>query len=105
MVAIAEREKQLLQRKTALLNRLKMVEGELLSHNNQDWEELAVEREGDEVLEDLGVAGQQELRAIESALGRIQEGTYGICQTCGADIAEERLDTLPFTPFCATCAK
>ena len=105
MVGIAEREKQLLARAAALTERLETVETELASHNNPDWEDLAIEREGDEVLEDLGVAGQQELRAIKGALARMQDGTYGTCQSCGATIAEARLDTLPFTPFCAKCAK
>ena len=45
--------------------------------------EQAVEREDEEVLEDLGAAGVQEVRMIEAALKRIAKGTYGICVSCG----------------------
>jgi RNA polymerase-binding transcription factor DksA len=39
-----------------------------------------------------------------AALNRIKAGDYGTCITCGARISEERLDVLPATPFCKTCA-
>ena len=41
---------------------------------------------------------------IDSALRRIEEGEYGYCTVCGSEIAAERLDIVPATPFCATCA-
>lgn len=91
-------------RRGELAGRLAAIEAELDSHNDPDWEELAVEREGDEVLEAEGVSAQQELRMIEAALARLAAGDYGICAKCGAEIAPERLDALPFTPFCRDCA-
>jgi RNA polymerase-binding transcription factor DksA len=84
--------------------RLDAIEIELDSLHNQDWEDLAIEREGDEVLEATGVAGQHEIRKIRAALHRMDGGTYGICARCGSDIAQERLNTLPYTPFCRSCA-
>ena len=50
-------------------------------------------------------SGKAEIAAIRAALGRIEEGIYGECVQCGDDIAEARLDLLPFTPFCADCAR
>ena len=91
-------------RKAELTARLAGIEAELESHEAKDWEEQAVEREGDEVLEGMGVNGQMELRQIEAALHRIVEGEYGFCTKCGAEIGEERLDLLPHTPFCRACA-
>lgn len=41
---------------------------------------------------------------IEAALDRVAEGTYGICVRCGEEIGGERLDVVPFTPFCRDCA-
>lgn len=70
----------------------------------KDWEEAAQEREDDEVLEALGQQEQAELRRIEAALDRIEQGEYGACAQCGADIAPARLELLPDTPFCAACA-
>ncbi|MDE3079488.1 MAG: TraR/DksA C4-type zinc finger protein, partial [Paracoccaceae bacterium] len=69
-----------------------------------DWEELATEREGDEVLETMGLSGQIEIRMIKAALARIDAEDYGHCVTCGEKIADARLDLLPYTPFCSKCA-
>src|ERR1700722_4143253 len=35
------------------------------------------------------------LRDVEKALARIEEGTYGICATCGKPIAPARLEAMP----------
>lgn len=40
------------------------------------------------------------LAQIEAALGRIADGSYGICQVCGGEIAEGRLEARPSTPYC-----
>lgn len=104
MTPIATRKAQLQSRLDELRGRLDSIEEELDSHQSQDWEELATEREGDEVLESMGTSGQHEMRMIEAALHRIDAGEYGACVKCGAEIAEERLDVLPWTPFCRTCA-
>lgn len=104
MIAISQRKAQLETRLAELQARFDGIENELDSHNSPDWEELATEREGDEVLEDLGTAGQLEMRQIAAALQRIDEGDYGLCTKCGAEISEERLDLLPQTPFCRSCA-
>jgi RNA polymerase-binding transcription factor DksA len=94
----------LLRRLRELGVRLTEIEKELVSHDNKDWEDLAVEREEDEVLESLGEAGLEEVRMIRAALKRFDEGTYGKCVSCGEAISEDRLDVLPATPFCRHCA-
>jgi RNA polymerase-binding protein DksA len=45
------------------------------------------------------------LEAIDAALGRIDDGTYGICRTCGQAIGEERLEALPWTTQCIDCKR
>ena len=104
MKTVEMRRAELEARRDDLTRRMQVIDAELDSHDSKDWEELATEREGDEVLEDLGMAAQTELRMIDAALARIEAGEYGICATCGATISEERLDVLPATPFCRTCA-
>ncbi|WP_425090176.1 TraR/DksA family transcriptional regulator [Tropicimonas sp. S265A] len=99
-----DREDQLKTRRTELLARLKGIDTELESHQSRDWEELAVERESDEVLEHLGEAGLKEVRLIDMALDRMKDGSYGICTQCGERISAERLNILPFTGACRTCA-
>ncbi len=101
---IATRKAALVAQKAATEGRLAAIEEELESHQNPDWEDLAAEREGDEVLETSGLTGQHDLRQIDAALSRIESGDYGTCVKCGAEIEDERLDVLPATPFCRTCA-
>ena len=100
----ADRRKAIEARLVELGQRLDSIEQELDSHHNPDWEDLATERETDEVLEATGRAGQAEIPQLRAALGRIDDGSYGQCVRCGNDIAEERLDVLPWTPFCRECA-
>jgi DnaK suppressor protein len=105
MIAIEQRKAQLETRLRELQTRLKRIEHDLDQPVSEDFSEQAVEREGEEVLEDLGTAGLQEIRMIEAALDRIAHGTYGICAVCGDPIGEERLDVLPQTPMCRDCAR
>ena len=44
------------------------------------------------------------LDKIDQALKRIEDGTYGICVSCGEEISEERLDVVPHAPRCRHCA-
>ena len=99
-----DRKAQLETRRAELLQRMQEVDEELGSHDSKDWEEAAIERETDEVLEQLGASSQEELRRIDAALERITTGDYGYCGHCGSEIAPKRLDLLPFTPFCQNCA-
>ena len=43
------------------------------------------------------------LNAIEEALWRIDQGSYGICRDCGEPIAFPRLDAIPWTRVCISC--
>ena len=43
------------------------------------------------------------LQAIEEALHRIEQGTYGVCRDCGEPIAEARLNAIPWTRVCISC--
>ena len=53
----------------------------------------------------LNRSGQEQwlLRAIESALGRIRDGTYGTCLSCGKEIDEKRLGAVPWAVHCIQC--
>jgi RNA polymerase-binding transcription factor DksA len=102
---VSARKAILERRLTELGARLDAIEEELDTHQNPDWEELATEREGDEVLEATGQAGLAEIRRIRAALRRIAESTYGDCARCGDPIGEARLDALPATPLCRRCAR
>ena len=43
------------------------------------------------------------LHEVDAALGRIAKGTYGSCESCGAQIPPERLDARPVARLCLDC--
>jgi len=45
------------------------------------------------------------LAEIDSALERIEAGTYGTCTNCGKQIPEERLEALPWATLCIDCRR
>ncbi|MEM6705459.1 MAG: TraR/DksA family transcriptional regulator [Acidobacteriota bacterium] len=48
--------------------------------------------------------GERELLIlIEEALQRLDDGTFGICLNCGTQIAEERLQAVPWAKYCIDC--
>ena len=104
MIDTAKYRAVLEARLAELLDRLQEIDEALDSHQSKDWEELATEREGDEVLESMGSSGKVEIAKIKAALARMDEDEFGYCVSCGDEISTERLDVVPHTPFCRTCA-
>ncbi|OIQ00948.1 MAG: RNA polymerase-binding protein DksA [Zetaproteobacteria bacterium CG2_30_59_37] len=43
------------------------------------------------------------IRKIDQAMGRIKDGTFGICDSCGGDISSKRLQARPVTTLCIDC--
>ncbi len=44
------------------------------------------------------------LEKIEAALERVEDGTYGQCEDCGAKIPKTRLNAIPYATMCVKCA-
>jgi DnaK suppressor protein len=42
-------------------------------------------------------------RRVMEALERIERGAFGLCLECGEAIDGERLDAVPYTPYCIGC--
>jgi RNA polymerase-binding transcription factor DksA len=61
---------------------------------------LAVERERDLALSFQARAAVDE---IDAALAKILEGSYGVCEQCGANIPRERLRAIPYAALCVQC--
>jgi RNA polymerase-binding transcription factor DksA len=53
-----------------------------------------------ELDESLGEGAQETLLAIDDALRKIDDGTYGTCEVCRKPIAAERLDAIPWARLC-----
>lgn len=69
-----------------------------------DAPDRAVEVANDRVLEDIGAAAADELRSIDDALRRLDDGHYGQCRVCQCAIPEERLAAIPHATLCFDCA-
>jgi DnaK suppressor protein len=79
---------------------LEMDAGDLTFSNEID---LASSLEGREMLFQLTSRDRNELRLIEDALFRINEGTFGACESCDEKISLKRLQIMPLTPLCISC--
>jgi DnaK suppressor protein len=86
-------------------NRVRNINAEICAPEDADMSEQAVMDASDEPLEALGEAGLAEITTIKSALARIENGTYGICTSCGAAIHTGRLEAIPSAAQCITCAE
>jgi len=53
----------------------------------------------------VGIAGKEleELREVEAALGRIADGSFGLCVDCGQEIDSRRLELNPSARRCTEC--
>lgn len=100
----AELRKKLEARLNQLATKVDDIDHTLMEAAPADFEEQATEAEDDEVLEGLSQAGHDEIDAIRAALKRLNDGTYGVCTSCGEDIAPKRLEALPHAALCINCA-
>lgn len=68
-----------------------------------DFKEIA-EREASSAIEDVQAGhAAAELSMVMAALQRLEDGTYGVCATCGEPIGEPRLLALPQALHCVAC--
>lgn len=88
-----------------LEHRKKHIEADLAEPLNPDSSEQAVEMEDDEALEGQATLISREVTSVKRALRRIEDGTYGACILCGAEIAQARLDARPEAALCIECAR
>ncbi len=77
-------------------------EEETYDNHLADSATATLNREIDYTLEENS---EHVLAAIEEALSRIDEGTFGKCARCGKAIAEERLEAIPYATRCIDCKR
>lgn len=97
-------KKLLIEKRDDLLNMVR-------AKKERDMQEVEVGDEIDsasqmtekELLFELADSEKTTLDAIESALRRIEKGTYGQCENCKAKIPEPRLKAIPWVRYCIKC--
>jgi RNA polymerase-binding transcription factor DksA len=99
--------RKLEQQKQELLARAAKVHADITRSSgplDKDFAEQVVQMENDAVLAGIGEATAAELAQINRALAQIEQGTYGVCSHCRQPISERRLQALPYSDRCITCA-
>jgi len=95
---------ELEQRLAALQVRLASIKKDVTQAHSGDSAEQAQERENDEVVDAIGNETALSITVIQSALERIENGTYGECENCGEAIGQLRLEAVPEATRCVSCA-
>ncbi|HOV15778.1 MAG TPA: TraR/DksA C4-type zinc finger protein [Spirochaetota bacterium] len=73
------------------------------SNNVNDSVDEATTNITQNILNIVSSKNQQTLLAIDAAMRRITEGSFGKCITCGCDISSNRLEALPWATKCIEC--
>ncbi len=98
-----EIRRQLIASREDLQRRLDGVKRDLGQLLDRDSSEQAVELENRGVLEALKTEAVVEIAAVENALRRLDDNTYGICTGCGSEIPLGRLKARPHARLCVQC--
>ncbi len=97
---------KLLERRQRLLRDLAASVGAGLSVEERDTgdsADRALSSLAKDMAHQVGANEAEAVVQVEEALRRLDEGTYGRCEECGAAIPRTRLDALPFARFCIRC--
>ena len=92
--------------KTKLLSEMESelrAEREGNKDEGMDTYDLASEERDREINFILSDRERVKIKQIDDALDRLDEAATGMCESCGLEIAEERLDAMPFSRLCRDC--
>lgn len=88
----------LCERRAVSVRRLERGDIDLIAERNPDGFDEALRRLSDD-------SAREELGEIDAALERMSVGVFGKCEHCAGPIPFERLETIPHTRFCVSCAQ
>ncbi|NPA53365.1 MAG: TraR/DksA family transcriptional regulator [Aquificae bacterium] len=100
--------------KEELLKKRQEILESLSNHNSEELNEKSgVEDAADivtselsrETVYKLSQVDRETLFLIDIALKKIENGTYGVCEECGAQIGEKRLEAIPWVRLCIDCSQ
>jgi len=105
--ALLRLHKSLVARRDELRKRLggELKDLRFKSGQTGDSADLAFDSGSDEVASTLAELESRELAKIESALTKLKQGTYGVCEGCQKKIPVSRLNALPFSMTCIECQR
>ena len=99
------------EKRNELLGNVSYMENDVLKEGRSDLShvpihmaDLGTDSYEQEFTLDLMDSERKLISEIDSALARIDNGTYGICELDGQPIPKARLEAIPWTLFCISCA-
>lgn len=99
-------KKILLQERQTILTHLNDLQGASemeLDQGGSDPVDIAAVEITQNNLSKLGNREKKLLSKIEYALSKFEDGSYGVCEMCGEDISQARLEARPVTQYCIDC--
>ena len=101
----------LLAKQSEILGNVTTMETEALRRERSDLSNMPIHMadlgtDSSEIDNIIGLMDSERriLLEIDEALGRIEDGTYGICQGRGEHIGKPRLKAIPWARYCVNCA-
>ena len=98
--ALLEQERETLVNQ---LGELGVGEGASITYDSNFADSSQVTAERGEA-EALAASLRETLDEVEYALGKLEEGNYGVCESCAQQISPARLEAMPAARFCMDCA-
>ena len=107
-------KKELIKERELLLEQITSIKGENLSKSQKDssgdlsgytlhMADMATDLYNREFSLELAEGERERLLILEEALKRIEEGSYGRCDSCGGVIPRQRIKVLPQAKYCIRC--
>ncbi len=97
---LQERRHQLMETRQATRDSL-----DILQTPEIEREETASKQTISQGMEQLETRELEEIQAIDTALSKIENGSYGDCDVCGKPISVKRLHAMPWVSICIRCAR
>ena len=100
--------KKLLKQRESILNKSKKLKEDsytLGTDGIQDMADAASNAYNADILMSLSDNERTMVKEIDSALDKIANKTYGICEECEEAISEKRLEANPVARYCITCMR
>ncbi|MBB2699959.1 UNVERIFIED_ORG: RNA polymerase-binding transcription factor DksA [Rhizobium esperanzae] len=100
-----EMENRLKTLRADLQRRLSAIDADLGAALDPDSEDRVTQLENDQVLMEMRKEAREQIISIDAALERLNHGSFGRCVRCLDPMDPGRLEAIPYTPYCVTCAR
>ncbi|HHT9137559.1 MAG TPA: TraR/DksA family transcriptional regulator [Candidatus Wunengus sp. YC60] len=113
---VAQFKKLLLSLRERLVGKVDFMQGEALKKSRQDasgdlsnvpihMADVGTDNYERDIMIELIQNGEESVRSIDTALEKIEEGTFGVCELCAKKINKERLKAVPYAKLCIDCQR